>query len=265
MKRVRRTFVFACALAACASPPAQGSPGAAATIGPVPPNLYEIAPEQVLPAQAQEAPFIEVSGAATVQVPADQAQVSFAVETRAEAANDASAANATAMSRVLTALRAGRFPGLEIETFGYSLQPQYATDQTRVRSIAGYVAYNNVRATIDAVDQVGRLIDVAIGAGANQVASIAFVASDTDPARAAALAEAVRNARAQAEIIARELGFELGPPLEIRGGADRPMPVMFEAMRSVQVADATPIEAGDQSVSANVTVRFALGRALAGR
>jgi uncharacterized protein YggE len=41
------------------------------------------------------------------------------------------------------------------------------------------------------------------------------------------------------------------------------MPRMMEAMR-VQ-ADATPIEAGDQAVSANVTVRFALGRALSSR
>jgi hypothetical protein len=229
----------------------------------VPPNIYEVAPEQIRQ-EPQAPPFIEVNGAATVEVPADQAQVSFAVETRAEVAADASAANATAMSRVLAALRDARLPGLEVETFGYSLQPQYATDPSRVRQVAGYAAYNNVRAAIDAVDQVGRLIDVAIGAGANQVASIAFVASDTEPARTAALAEAVRNARAQAEVIARELGFELGPPLEIRGGAERPMPIAFEAMRAVQV-DATPIEAGDQSVSANVSVRFALGRALSGR
>lgn len=263
MTRVRPTLIVAWALAACASPPAQGRADAAPPLGPVNPNIYEIAREQVLQ-EPQAPPFIEVSGAATVQVPADQAQVSFAVETRAQVAADASAANATAMSRVLTALRGAGLRGLDVETFGYSLQPQYAVDDVRVRSIAGYVAYNNVRATIDAVDQVGRLIDVAIGAGANQVASISFVASDTEPARSAALAEAVRNARTQAEVIARELGYELGPPLEIRGGADRPMPVMFEAMR-VQVADATPIEAGDQSVSANVTVRFALGRALAGR
>lgn len=262
MTRTRPTFIVACALAACASPPAQGRAGASPTIGPVPPNIYEVALEQI-PPEPPAPPFIEVSGTATVQVPADQAQVSFAVETRAEVAADASAANATAMSRVLAALRGGRLPGLDVETFGYSLQPQYATDPSRVRSIAGYAAYNNVRATIDDVDQVGRLIDVAIEAGANQVASIAFVASDTEPARTQALADAVRNARAQAEVIARELGYELGPPLEIRGGADRPMPVMFEAMR-VQ-ADVTPIEAGDQSVSANVSVRFALGRALSGR
>jgi len=262
MTRARATLIAACALAACASSPATARDGAAPTIGPVPPNIYEVAPEQI-PPEPQAPPFIEVNGAATVQVPPDQAQVSFAVETRAEVAADASAANATAMSRVLAALRGARLPGLEVETFGYSLQPQYATDPTRVRSIAGYAAYNNVRATIDAVDQVGRLIDVAIGAGANQVSSISFVASDTEPARAQALAEAVRNARSQAEVIARELGYELGPPLEIRGGAERPMPVMFEAMR-VQ-ADVTPIEAGDQSVSANVTVRFGLGRALAWR
>ncbi|MEQ1857264.1 MAG: SIMPL domain-containing protein [Longimicrobiales bacterium] len=262
MTRARSIFIVTCALAACASPPAQGRAGAAPTIGPVAPNIYEVLPEQI-PLEPQTPPFIEVSGSATVSIPADRAQVTFAVETRAAVAADASAANATAMQRVLAALRGARLPGLEIETFGYSLQPQYSIDDGRVRSIAGYAAYNNMRATIDAVDQVGRLIDVAIGAGANQVASISFVASDTEPARTQALAEAVRNARAQAEVMARELGFALGPPLEIRGGADRPMPVMFEAMR-VQ-ADATPIEAGDQSVGANVTVRFALGSALAGR
>jgi uncharacterized protein YggE len=264
MTRSRSTFILACALAACASPAAQGRAGAATTIGPVPPNIYEVALDQAPQEPQQTPPFIEVNGSAVVEVPPDRAEVSFAVETRAEIAADASAANATAMNRVLTALRAARLPDLDVETYGYTLQPNYSQDQSRVRAIAGYVAYNNVRATISAVDQVGRLIDVAIGAGANQVASISFVASDTEPARAQALAEAVRNAREQAEVIAGALGFELGPPLEIRGGADRPMPMPMVAMRSVQ-ADATPIEAGDQSVSANVSVRFALGRALSGR
>lgn len=263
MNRARPIYAIALALAACASPPAQGRAGAATTIGTVAPNVYEVVPEQV--AQEPQTPFVEVSGSATVQVAADQAEVSFAVETRAPDASEASAANATLMTRVLAAIRGASLPGLEVETFGYSLQPQYATDDQRVRSIAGYAAFNTVRATIDDVNQVGRLIDVAIGAGANRVASIAFVASDPEPARAEALAQAVSNARAQAEVMARQLGFELGPPLEIRGGADRPIPYAMEAMRASQVADATPIEAGEQSVSANVTVRFALGRALSGR
>jgi len=262
MMRARHVLTLASALAACASPGAQQQAGAATPVGRVAPNVYELVPEQIaVPQEPLEPPFIEVSGSASVEVPADEAQISFAMETRAADAGTASTANATAMDRVFNALRAGGFTGLELETFGYSLQPQYSTDDARVRTIVGYAAYNNVRATVTDVDQVGRLIDVAVAAGANRVASIAFSASDTEPARAQALAEAVMNARAQAVVIATALGYELGPPLEIHGGAQRPMPspVMFEAaMRSVQAAP-TPIEAGAQTVDANVTIRFALG------
>ena len=258
--------MLAYALTACAGPPARGQSTAVPSIGSVAPNIYEVAPEQI-PA-AQEAGFIEVSSAATVEVASDQAQISFAMETRAETADDAAVANADAMDRVLATLRSGGFAELDLQTFGYSLQPEYAIDNvTRVRSIAGYLALNNVRATVADVDQVGRLIDVAITAGANRVSSISFSASDTGPARAQALADAVRNARAQAEVIAQALGHELGAPLEIRGGAQRPAPRRVEAMRlATQAAAATtPIEAADQTVGANVTIRFALGPELAGR
>ncbi|HET9948484.1 MAG TPA: SIMPL domain-containing protein [Longimicrobiales bacterium] len=258
MRRGPSIAAVALALVACASPPARGQP--APGIGRVAPNIYEVAPEQVPAQEAQEPPFIEVSGSASVEIPVDQAQVSFAMETRAATADEASAQNAEAMTRVLAAIRATGIEGLEVETFGYSLQPQYATDSLRVRSIASYVAHNMVRATIDDVEAVGQLIDAAIAAGANRVAGVSFQASDPEPARAEALAEAVRNARAQAEAIAEALGRALGPPLEVRGGAERPgpQPIAFERAMAVQ-APSTPIEAGEQTVFANVTIRFALG------
>lgn len=231
-------------------------------------HIYEVAPEQL--AQTADTGFIEVSGTAWVEVPADRGEVAFAVETRAETADEAASANADAMDAVLGALREGGFPGLELETFGYTLRPEYArpdpqTDP-RGRGIVAYVALNNVRATLEDVDEVGRLIDVAIGSGANRVSSIAFTASDTEEARARALREAVSSARAQAQAIAEALGRTLGPALEVRGGADRPVPrpMMDVAMARMEAA-ATPIEAGDQLVTANVTVRFALGPETPGR
>ena len=228
------------------------------------PNIYTVAPEQIT--QAQEAGFIEVSGTAAVEVATDRAQISFAMETRAQTASEAAGSNADLMDAVFTSLRAGGFAGLDLETFGYSLQPQYSTGASRVRTIAAYAAYNNVRVTIADVDDVGRLIDVATTAGANRVASISFTASDTEPARAQALAEAVRNARAQAEVIAAALGYQLGAPLEIRGGAQRPVTLIGGLQRAIPAAAAvTPIEAGDQTVSASVTIRFALGPELTGR
>lgn len=232
------------------------------TVEAVAPNIYEVTAEQLSP--QPDPAFIEVTGNATVEIPTDQAQVVFAMETQSDEASEAASTNADAMAGVLAALRTGAFQGLDLETFGYALQPQYAVDNSRVRTIAGYVAVNNVRATIDDVDAVGRLIDVAVGAGANRVSSISFTASDPEPARAQALAEAVRSARAQAEVMAEALGYELGAPLEIRGGAQRPVPRVLDAVRTQAAAVSTPIEAGDQTVDASVTVRFALGPELAG-
>jgi len=205
-------------------------------------------------------PYIEVSGSATVSVTPDRVQVSFAVETQAAQAGQASTANAELMAAVVRALKESDIRGVKVETFGYTLRPEYAvSDQPRTRVIDGYTAVNNVRATAGDVTAAGRLVDIAIRAGANRVSSLVFDAADTEAARAEALRQAVQNAMAQAEIMARALGRELGPPLEVRGGAELPFPraqgaVAFRAEAMVD----TPIEAGDLTVSASVTIRFAL-------
>jgi len=217
--------------------------------------------------EAQEAPWIDVNGSGSVQVEADRARVTFAMETRAAAADAAAEANADAMAAVLAAIRGGGFEGIEIETFGYSLRPEYtmANDQ-RTRQIVAYAVVNNVGATIHDVDAVGRLVDVAIGAGANRVGGISFFAADTEGARHEALAQAVRAARAEAVVMAEALGHRLGPVLQISGGAERPVPRMVQADMMLASARAveTPIEAGEQTVTASVHVRFALGPELGG-
>jgi uncharacterized protein len=265
--RTSQVAALATILSACGGPPAAGQPTPADRASLERMNVYEVPSEQMVPMQEQQEPaWIQVSGTGSVAVTPDRAEVAFAVETRAARADEAAAANADAMDAVLRALRDANLPGLTLETFGYSLRPEYSSNANqRTREIVAYTALNNVRATIDDVDAVGRVIDLAIGAGANRVSSISFYASDTEAARAEALAEAVRSAREQARVIAESLGYRLGPPLEINGGAERPIPRPYaaEAMVSMRAAD-TPIEAGDQTVTANVSIRFALGPEIGG-
>ena len=203
---------------------------------------------------------IQVSGSAEVEVETDQARVTFAVETEAETAREASRENAERMDEVLAAFRDTDLPGLEIETRGYSLQPRYRRpDATGTREIDGFTARNLIEVTIDEPTSAGALIDAGIGAGANRVASLGFMASDTDEARLQALRNAVGNAREEAEAIAEALGMRLGRPLEVTGGADRtpaPMAVRMEAAAFQDVS--TPVEPGSQTVSASVTIRYAL-------
>lgn len=244
--------------ASCAARPAGAGSDAGAPLDHV--YVYEVAGEvERAGAAADTLSTLQVSGSAQVEVEADEAQVTFAVETEAGTAEEASRRNAERMEAVLTALRETAVPGLELDTHGYSLQPRYRRpDATGLREIDGYRATNMVVATVSDVSGVGSLIDAGVGAGANRVASLSFRASDTEAARLQALREAVDRARSEAEAIAGAMGVSLGRVLEVTGGADpiTPMP-RFRAEAMVQDAS-TPIEPGSQTVSASVTVRYAL-------
>ncbi len=203
---------------------------------------------------------LKVSGQATLQVEADRALVSFSVETEGESAREASRRNAERMDAVIRALRGASVPGLEVETFGYSISPEYQVPREgeRMRTISGYRARNNIRVRLPEIEVAGEILDLALEAGANRVSGLTFEASDTGPARLQALREAVATAREEAETIAAAMGVVLGPVVEVQGGASPPAPRGLEErmFRSVEAQPATPIEAGSQSVSATVTITY---------
>jgi uncharacterized protein YggE len=214
----------------------------------------------------EPAPFIQVNGTAQVFVPSDRARLNFAVVTEAVTAAEAAAQNSTQMEATIRGIRGTGVAGLQVESWGYELQPRYSvqrpTDPDQTPRIVGYRAMNNVRVTVDEVTAVGRLIDAAVTAGANRVTSLQFEARNTDAARAEALRQAVQNARSQAEAMASALGVPLGPALEVQGGAQAPMPPPMPYMRDLQMqaaAPPTPIEAAEQSVFANVSIKYRLG------
>jgi uncharacterized protein YggE len=250
--------------AGCAPATAQAPSGADAEGGPLDRlHAYEVQTDQVLLPDTTPA-FIEVSGSAEVTLPADRARISFAVETEAETARQASEENAQRMDEVIRSLRGAGLTDTQIETFGYTLQPVYRrpSGAREPQVIAGYRALNNVRVTTSEVERVGDLLDAAVTAGANRVSSLQFDARDTEAARLEALRIAVQKAQQEARTIASALGMGLGPPMEVRGGAQVPIPrPIFEARAmAMEVAMPTPIEPGQQAVSASVTVRYRIER-----
>lgn len=251
-------------LVACAGSPAGAQPAAPppgdAAMAPAP----DPTPSPV--AQAADTGVVRVSGAAEVSVTPDRARVTFAVETEAETAAEASRANAATMEAVLAAVRAGGFPELELETFGYSVSPVYSTetrDGRRAQRIEAYRAQNHVGATLADPDAVGRVIDAAIEAGANRIGGVSFFASDTQDAEDEALRRAVERATDQARVMARALGRTLGAPVDVQGGSEMPRPFQRSGaqMEMMQARADTPVEAGDQTVRAQVSITFTLGPA----
>ncbi len=202
---------------------------------------------------------IQVTGQAQVSVPADRVRINLTVETEGKSAGDATAENARRMDAVIAAVRLVGIPGLEVETFGYNLNPEYevSRDGTGTRTISGYRVQNNIRVTIPQVEATGQILDRAVEAGANRVASLRFEASDTREAEMEALRKAVESAREQAQAMASAMGVRLGLALEVQGGANAPSPfnpggMMFRAAAEV----ATPVESADQFVTASVSIKY---------
>ena len=197
---------------------------------------------------------ITVVGTGTADVVPDVADWSFGVSSQAATASDALSANASAMNAVLDALKNAGVSKGDLQTTEVSLYPQTADDG---RTVTGYSASSTVTATVRTLGDAGKVVDAAVRAGANDVYGPNLHPSDTDAQYREAVDKAFDDARAHAEAIAAKAGVSLGAPVAIvEGGGYVPGPVM--AYDRAAAAEVAPVEPGTQTVSASLTVTFAI-------
>jgi uncharacterized protein YggE len=201
---------------------------------------------------------ISVGASAQVSVTPDRARLVFAIETRAENAAAATSSNADLTSRAIAAVREAAGASAELSTERFRVSPEYTRpDRDQPPRISAYAAVNALVVVLDAPGEVGRVIDAAVGAGANRIESLSFFASDTRQAYLAALEQAVERAMAEAQVMARASGGSLGRVVSLSSNAvGQPAVAAFE-MQAMARAD-TPIEVGDQTVGASVRLQIQL-------
>jgi uncharacterized protein len=211
------------------------------------------------PALAQSiTPAISVTGEATISVPPDQAQVEAGVTADGKTAREASEANNATMGKVLLALKAAGIDGKDIQTSRLSLQPQSAPNRS-TNAIVGYRASNQVTVRLRDVAKVASTIDLLVGAGVNDIGGINFMVSQASKLLDDAREQAVADARRKAEIYAKAAGVALGAPLSIaEEGAPAPV---FRAKMLGGMAAPTPVAQGEQTLSVNVSVSWAIKQA----
>ena len=210
------------------------------------------------PALAETAPppAISVTGEATVSVPPDQAQIDGGVTSDAKTACEASDANNAAMGKVLLALKGAGIDEKDYQTSRLSLQPQYAPNRSGSSPVVGYRASNRVTVRLRDVNKVAGIIDVLVGAGANELGGINFVVSQASKLLDDIRDKAVADARRKAEIYAKAAGVTLGEPLSIseEGAAT---PVLRGKMMAPMAAGAA-VAQGEETLSVTVSVSWAI-------
>jgi uncharacterized protein len=193
---------------------------------------------------------ITVSGDGSVTAVPDRATFGFSIETRAKTASAALAQNSTDAAAVIAALKDAGVTSANIQTSQVSLNPQTSQDGT---TIVGYAASNSVTVRT-ALASAGKIVDAAVGAGANGVSGPSLDVSDQASLYRDALHKAVDNAKLKAQALADATGLSLGAVLTVtEGGSATPFPI-GDKMSAV---GGVPIEAGTQQIQASVTITYA--------
>lgn len=215
---------------------------------------------KIAPVQAQEplTRVLTVTGTGSESIPATLAHVQLGVTAQGENVEKVQQEIAQRSAEVIELLKSQNVD--QLQTTGIRLNPQYNYSGNQPR-ITGYTGSNTVSFQMP-TDEVGTLLDDAIAAGANQINNVSFVAADAalDGARDAALQEATADAQAQANVVLESLNLSAQEIIGIQVNnaiPPTPIPHAAQARLAEAAADvATPVEGGEQTVNARVTLQI---------
>jgi uncharacterized protein YggE len=203
-------------------------------------------------------PVVVVRGEGEVRTQPDVAFITLATEHRANAAKDAQAQGAAAMTAVQQRLTAAGVAKDAIRTLSYDLQPQF--DYVNGKQVArGFLARNVVEVRVDQVARVGELLEIVVTAGGTAVQGVRFDVKDRTQLERQAISRAVADARARAVAAAEGAGTTIVAVVRIEesGVISRPVdqPMMRMAADSIAAAPPPPpIAAGEAVIRATVTL-----------
>jgi uncharacterized protein YggE len=162
------------------------------------------------------------------------------------------------MGKVLLALKGAGIEEKDYQTSRLSLQPQFATP-SKVSDRPGIVSFrasNRVTVKVRDVAKVANVIDVLVGAGANEIGGINFTVTQASKVLDEAREKAIADARRKAEIYAKAAGVTLGEPISIsEEGAPTPM---FRGKMAAPMAAGAPVAQGEETLSVTVGVTWAI-------
>lgn len=210
-------------------------------------------------AVAQQPKGITVTGTAEVSGNPDIAYVTFGVVTEDANAAQAAQENAAKSNAVINAIIKSGIPKSDIQTIQYTIYPQTrypGPNETSKTPVTIYQVSNLIKVKMHDLSKIGTLIDAAVSAGANNIQNVTFTVENQDPLRRQALAQAVKNAKTKAVVIADALGVKLGKVIsasESTGFTPRPFEMGFKSAEA-----ATPIIPGQVEVNANVTLVYGI-------
>jgi len=198
---------------------------------------------------------LKVFGKGIISVKPDVAEVVLGVITENIQLEVAQEENAKIMKQVINSIEEIGVLPKYIQTQNYNIRPIY--DYINGRQVfRGYEVSNNLKVVINDINSVGEIIDTAVKTGANTVSGINFIVSEQTKYYYEALRLATTDAQNKASVMANKLKAKLNIiPVEIKE-QDKGTVTPLGVMTFKSVSGATPIEAGENEITADIEAVF---------
>ena len=204
---------------------------------------------------------INVTGNANVILAPDIAYVSIGVHSESETAKDAVAANTTQSQQVIEAIKGQGVDPKDIQTTNFSVYQQQKTSPTGENLGTFFMADNTVYVTMRDISKIGDILDASINAGANNIYGITFDVKDKETALASGRDQAMADAKAQAEQLAKAGGASLGDVQNISYYSSTPTPYYYDSKVAPGMASgggSVPVSPGQLTMLVSVSVTYYL-------
>lgn len=202
---------------------------------------------------------LSISGSASKSIEPDKLSISIGVTTSDKSAKVAVAKNGELMNNITRALNENGITNDEMRTSYYSVYPIYSKVDRCIEIypqiecdevITGFRVVNTLTVITDSSKDAGKLIDLAVDAGATNIHNVNFFVSDDlmNNIKDQLLEEAVSNAKMRAELALK--------PLDMKIVGVKSINVDSINIPLYTVAERTTILPSEQKIEVNVHVTF---------
>jgi len=207
---------------------------------------------------------IMVTGEGDVMATPDIFNLSAGVQSEEPTVEQAQTKAAEAMNNVIDVLKSKGVDDNDIQTQNFSISQVTRWDQTKQEPvITGYQVSNSVVAKIRDIDKAGEIIDAVAVAGGDliRINSMGFSIDDPSDDYDMAREEAMADASAKAQQLARLANVTLGKPTFISEQVQYTPPIIYRDFSSAVPAPEaaqTSIEPGELEITASVQIIYAI-------
>ncbi len=249
MTRLAPALLAATVLAGCATAPM-------AMAQPPSPGPWPMPPQSTI----QPETTITLTGKGTVDHAPDVAMINVGVQVEAKTAADAMTQQAEQMNGVFAAVKTAGIADRDMQTGNLSLNPVYEYPNNARPRLTGYQASNQLTIKVRKLDTLGKTMDAVVKGGGNTINGVSFSIDQPDKLQSDARIEAIKDASSKAELYAQAVGYKVKRIVTINEQEfyPQPAPIMMQMRNQDMAAAATPIAAGEVSLTQTVSVVFEL-------